>query len=192
MGSPGSRDAVVACQAVRAAVGPDMRLMVDTGGRHNFTEAVRLGRAPEELDFFWFEDPLAEDDIYNYTEPREKLTIPLMATKYSPGGFYSYPIWISSKTTDYLRGDVAVKDGLTGILKAAGLADAFRMNFEIHHGNSLNNIAQIHAALSIVNTGLFEVFLPSEAQQYGILDDLVVDSDGYINSHPQAGPRCRD
>ncbi|CAH1678660.1 Mandelate racemase [Hyphomicrobiales bacterium] len=180
--------AVAACRAVRAAVGSDMRLMVDTGGCHSFTEAVRLGRALEELDFFWFEDPLAEDDIYNYTKLREKLTISLMATEYSPGGFYSYPIWISSKATDYLRGDVAVKGGLTGILKAAVLADAFRMNFEIHHGgNSLNNIAQLHAALSIVNTGLFEVLLPSEAQKYGILDDLVVDSDGYINAINKPG-----
>ena len=87
-----------------------------------------------------------------------------------------------------MRGDVAVKGGLTGILKAAVLADAFRMSFEIHHGgNSLNNIAQLHAALSIVNTGLFEVLLPSEAQKYGIIDDLVVDSDGYINAINKPG-----
>ena len=47
------------------------------------------------------------------------------------------------QATDYLRGDVAVKGGITTLVKTAHLAEAFRMNYEIHHGgNSLNNVAQ--------------------------------------------------
>ena len=53
----------------------------------------------EELGFLWYEDPLAEDDIYNYTKLRQKLTIPLMATEYSPGGFHSYANWIVAQAT---------------------------------------------------------------------------------------------
>jgi len=95
-------------------------------------------------------DPLAEDDIYNYVKLRQKLDIPIMATEYSPGGFHSYAIWVSSGATDYLRGDVAVKGGITPCLKTAHLAEAFQMNFELHHGgNSLNNVANLHIALAI-------------------------------------------
>jgi L-alanine-DL-glutamate epimerase-like enolase superfamily enzyme len=28
-------------------------------------EAVRVGRAIEALDYFWYEDPLVEEDLYN-------------------------------------------------------------------------------------------------------------------------------
>jgi L-alanine-DL-glutamate epimerase-like enolase superfamily enzyme len=179
--------AIAACRAVRDAVGPEMRLMADTGGAHGFTEALRLGRVLEELGYHWFEDPLAEDDIYNYVKLRQKLSIPLMATEYSPGGFHAFPAWISAQATDYLRGDVAVKGGLTGILKAAVLADAFRMNFEIHHGgNSLNNVAQLHAAMSMRNTEYFEVLMPASAQKYGVVDDLDIDGEGYL--HALEGP----
>jgi L-alanine-DL-glutamate epimerase-like enolase superfamily enzyme len=80
-----------------------------------------------------------------------------------------------------------VKGGLTGILKAATLADAFRMNYEIHHGgNSLNNLAQLHAALSIRNTQYFEVLLPAAAQKYGLVEDLEIDAEGCLSA-PQ-GP----
>jgi len=66
-----------------------------------------------------------------------------MATEYSPGGFHSYAVWVTSGATDYLRGDVAIKGGITACLKPAHLAEAFQMNFEIHHGgNSLNHDAR--------------------------------------------------
>jgi L-alanine-DL-glutamate epimerase-like enolase superfamily enzyme len=118
---------------------------------------------------------------------REKLDIPLMATEYSAGGFTNYVPWIINKATDYLRGDVAVKGGITSILKTAHLAQAFAMNYEVHHGgNSLNNYANLHVILAIANCQFFEVLLPAEAQKYGIIDDLTPDSDGFI--HAPTGP----
>ena len=93
-----------------------------------------------------------------------KLSIPLMATEQSPGGFTNYAPWIINKATDYLRGDVAVKGGITPVIKTAHPAEAFGINYEVHHGgNSLNNWANFHVILSIKNTTYFEVLLPSGA-----------------------------
>jgi L-alanine-DL-glutamate epimerase-like enolase superfamily enzyme len=181
-------DCIAACTAVRRAVGGDMALMLDPAGIYGFPDAVRVGRAIEELGFLWLEDPLAEDDIYNCVKLRQKLDIPIMATEYAPGGFHAYAPWIVAQATDFLRGDVAVKGGLTGIVKGACLADAFRMDYEIHHGgNSLNNVAQVHAAMAIRNTQYFEVLLPAAAQQYAVVDDVVVDGEGYVNAIDRPG-----
>ena len=81
-------------------------------------EAVRLGRVLEELNFYWYEDPLADQDIYNYTKLKQQLSIPIMATEYPQTGLDSYQPWIMEKATDYLRGDVAVKGGITTVLAA--------------------------------------------------------------------------
>jgi len=179
---------IAACTEVRRAVGSDMALMLDPAGIYGFPDAVRVGRAIEELGFVWLEDPLAEDDIYNCVKLRQKLDIPIMATEYAPGGFHGYAPWLIAQATDYLRGDVAVKGGLTGIVKGACLADAFRMNYEIHHGgNSLNNVAQIHAAMAIRNTQYFEVLLPAEAQMDAVVDDIAVDAEGYVNAIDRPG-----
>lgn len=80
-----------------------------------------------------------------------------------------------------LRGDVAVKGGITACVKAAHLAEAFRMTFEIHHGgNSLNNVANLHVMCGISNSEFFEVILPDDVQKYGLVNDLVVDANGMV------------
>jgi len=91
------------------------------------------------------------------------------------------------QATDYLRGDVAVKGGLTGCLKAAHLAEAFKMNYEIHHGgNSLNNVANLHLAMAIPNTSFFEVLLPAGAQKYGLNPDIEI-VDGHVHAIERPG-----
>ena len=137
---------------MRQAVGDDYRLMLDCTWSYRYDQALRVGRAIEALGFYWYEDPLADDDLFGCMRLREKLDIPLMATEYSPGGFTNYVPWILNRATDYLRGDVAVKGGITALIKTAHLAEAFGLNFEVHHGgNSLNNVANLHVIMAIRN-----------------------------------------
>jgi L-alanine-DL-glutamate epimerase-like enolase superfamily enzyme len=92
------------------------------------------------------------------------------------------------QATDYLRGDVAVKGGITTLLKTAHLAEAFRMNYEVHHGgNSLNNVANLHVIMAIRNTEFFEVLLPHAAQKYGLVDDIQVDREGMVHAPSKPG-----
>ena len=50
-----------------------------------YEDAVRVGRAIEALNYFWYEDPLVEEDLYNYVKLRDKMDIPIMSTEYAPG-----------------------------------------------------------------------------------------------------------
>ena len=181
------REDIAVCRAVREAVGGEYTLMLDSTWSYRYEEAVRVGRAIEDLGFYWYEDPLADDDLYNYVKLRAKLDIPIMATEYSPGGFHAYAPWLMAQATDFLRGDVAVKGGITALVKTAHLAEAFHMNYEVHHGgNSLNNVANLHVICAIENCEFFEVLLPDESQKYGLVEDIVVDSGGLV--HAPQGP----
>src|SRR5512145_1986029 len=171
------------CEAVRRAVGDDYTVMLDSTWSYDFPAAVRVGRAIEEMGFHWYEDPLADQDLYNYVKLKQKLHIPVMATEYPITGYDSYAPWIMLQATDYLRGDVAVKGGITTLVKTAHLAEAFRMNYEIHHGgNSLNNVANLHVIMAIRNTEFFEVLLPDGAQKYGLVEDIAVGRDGLVHA----------
>ena len=182
------REDIEVCQAVRRAVGDEYLVMLDSTWSYRYEEALRVGRAVEGLNFYWYEDPLADDDIYNYVKLKQKLDIPIMATEYSPGAFHSYAPWIIAQATDFLRGDVAVKGGITALIKTAHLAEGFRMNYEVHHGgNSLNNVANLHAILAIKNCEFFEVLLPEGAQKYGLAEDIEVDENGYVHAPTTAG-----
>jgi L-alanine-DL-glutamate epimerase-like enolase superfamily enzyme len=175
------------CEAVRRAVGDHFTVMLDSTWAYVYPEALRVGQAVERLGFHWYEDPLADDDIYNYVKLKQKLDIPILATEYPIGGLDSYIPWITERATDFLRGDVAVKGGITTLVKGAHLAESFRMNNEVHHGgNSLNNIANLHVIASLRNTEFFEVLLPDAAQKYGLEQDIVVGRDGLV--HVPNGP----
>ena len=182
------RDDIKVCEAVRTAVGDDYTVMLDSTWSYRYEEALRVGRAIEEMGFYWYEDPLAEQDIYNYVKLKQKLDIPILATEYPIGGLDSYIPWITERATDFLRGDVAVKGGITTLIKTAHLAEAFRMNFETHHGgNSLNNVANLHVIMAIRNTEFFEVLLPDAMQKYGLAEDITVDRDGLVHAPTAPG-----
>ena len=60
------KDDIKACAAVRKAVGDDWALMIDAVSAYNQTDALRVGRTLEELDFEWYEEPLRDYDIHGY------------------------------------------------------------------------------------------------------------------------------
>jgi L-alanine-DL-glutamate epimerase-like enolase superfamily enzyme len=176
------------CRAVRLAVGDGFTVMLDGSWAYDYPTALRVGKAIEELAYHWYEDPLADDDLLNYVKLKRQLHIPILATEYSPGGFTAFAPWITAQATDFLRGDVAVKGGITPLVKAAHLAEAFHMNLEIHHGgNSLNNVANLHVTMAIRNCEFFEVLLPAAAQKYGLTEDIEVDGQGLVHAPQGAG-----
>ena len=62
------------------------------------------------------------------------------------------------EATDFLRGDVVIKGGITGLMKIAHLAEAHGMNCEVHDAyNSMNNVASLHVIMAISNCDWFEV-----------------------------------
>ena len=175
-------------QGVREAVGNDIKLMLDSMWAYCYEDALRVGRAIEELDYYWYEDPLVEEDIYNYVKLKQKLDIPIMSTEYAPGRLYGMAQWIQSYATDILRGDVAVTGGITPLIKIAHIAEGFGMKCEIHHGgNSLNNVANLHVMMAVHNCEFYEVFPATGANKYGLVNDVEVDDKGLVYAPTKPG-----
>jgi len=154
---------------VREAVGPDMKLMHDSPLVYTYEEALTMGRVLEELDYHWYEDPLPPDDIYGYQRLRQQLRIPILATEMTGGGPYNYAQWILAGATDYLRGDVAFKGGITALMKIAHAAEVFRLGFELHDGfNATGNVAGAHVIMAVPNAQFFEILTVQDTGVYGL------------------------
>ena len=69
----------IACmkEVSRAIQGKPITLMVDTNHAYGRAEALQLGRALEEYDLRWYEEPVAPEDIQGYVEMRNKLSMPI-------------------------------------------------------------------------------------------------------------------
>jgi L-alanine-DL-glutamate epimerase-like enolase superfamily enzyme len=179
---------IAVCRAVREAVGPDFPLMLDPGGVYTRDEAMRVGRAIEQLGFVWYEEPLRDYDFAGYAELSRALDIPVQVAEVVPGHANLSAEYILRGAGDHLRSDVYWKGGITGVIKTAHLAQAFNMPLEIHHGASpIMNWANLHASLAIPNCDWFEVLVPEDAYDFGLTSYPNPGPDGLIHAPTAPG-----
>ena len=68
------------------------------------------------------------------------------------------------------------------------MAEGFGYNCEIGTaGNSLMNIANLHVIYSVQNCAYYEYWMPTEAHQFGLVDDVSPDENGVIVATDSAG-----
>ena len=123
---------IAACQAVREAVGDDMVLMFDPWGTyHTYEDALKVGRALEDLDFYWYEHPMPEYRVHVYEKLADALEIPILSPEIAAGSLYTRADWILRDASDMSRIDV-LRGGITGSYKMAGICEAFGVKLEMH------------------------------------------------------------
>ena len=167
-------------RAVRDAVGPDFALMADPVATHSFTEAVRVGRELEALDYHWFEEPLQDYDIASLARLSSELDIPVAGAEPIAGGSLLTTQYLTSGALDIVRADVSWRGGITSVRKTAHIAEAFGVPCELHTTiyHPLE-IANLQCALTISNTTYFEVLYPLDRYNFGLLEPLDI-REGFI------------
>ena len=173
--------------AVREAVGDDYVLMTDPVGDYTLDEAIRVGRQLEKLNYKWFEEPFRDFELYKYTELCRVLDIPIAATETTRGCHWGVAQVIAQRAADIVRADVSWKDGITGTLKIAHMAEGFGLNCEIHT-TTMNymDIVNLHVSCAIKNCEYFEYFVPEDNYRLPMKGDLPIDENGII--HVPNGP----
>jgi L-alanine-DL-glutamate epimerase-like enolase superfamily enzyme len=163
--------------AAREGAGPDFPLMEDAGGAYTYVEAIRAGRELERLDFTWFEEPIPDRQLDQLRRLTDQLDIPILATETLL--LHELPEHLRHGAADIVRGDVLIKDGITGLRKACVAAELFGYDLEIHGlGGFLSDVANLHVASSVENCRFVEAHHPVY-EQGAIGAPLAIDADGY-------------
>lgn len=131
--------------AVRAAVGPDIDLMVDLHGPpwSSAADAVAVGRALEPLDLLFLEEPVAPDDIDGWKRVRDGVALPLAGGE-RLATLADMQRFIEARLLDVLQPDTGRFGGLTQMRKLAGLCEAHGLVIAPHSG-SLGPVAEFAA-----------------------------------------------
>lgn len=157
-------DDIAACRAVRAAVGEDMALMFDPWGTYRvYEDAVKVGRALEELNFVWYEHPMPEYRVESYVRLARELSIPILSPEIAAGSIYTRADWILRQASDMSRIDV-LRGGVTGCHKMAAICEAFGLRCEMHMSGFGN--LQIMGATSDDVCGYYERGLEAPGLDY--------------------------
>ena len=97
-------------EAVKRALGPGVRLMVDVNQRLDVLGNLRQAAELEHLDLVWYEEPVLADDLAACAEVAQKIRIPV-ATGENNFSRYEFRELLERKAARYLMPDVCRANG---------------------------------------------------------------------------------
>jgi L-alanine-DL-glutamate epimerase-like enolase superfamily enzyme len=189
-GAPNWKRDVEACRAVRDAVGPDIDLMLDPFHYYSREESLYLGRALQELGFYWIEEPMDEHSTSSYVWLTEQLDLPVVGPETAEGKMQTRAEWIVRGASDISRGGVGDLGGITPLVKTAHLCEAHGVKMEVHGGGPGN--LHVLCAMGIpghyYERGLLHPFVDYERPSpwLNTLTDPM-DDEGYVHVSQEPG-----
>ena len=114
-------DDLAAIEAVRAAAGRETKLMVDFNQGLSLGDALRRCHALDDQGLYWFEEPIAYDNLAGYAQLRTELKTPVQLGEnfYGPRALFQA---LAAGAGDYVMPDLMRIGGVTGWLRAAAIA----------------------------------------------------------------------
>jgi L-alanine-DL-glutamate epimerase-like enolase superfamily enzyme len=166
-------------RALREHVGDDVPLMYDGSAGFDLPDAIYLGRALHDAGFLWYEEPMREFSVSAYAALARAVPIPLLVAETSDGAHMNSADFIAAGAATFgVRASASTRGGITGAMRTAHLADAFRLRAEVLG----DELPSRHLAMAISNTTYYESLITSNE----VPRKPEIDNDGFV--HAPAGP----
>ena len=154
-------------RALAAAVGPDS-LRYDPNAAFSVEEALRFGRAIEDLNNDYYEDPTW--GLNGMRRVREGVRIPL-ATNTVVINFEQLAANILDPAVDVILLDTTFWGGIRPCLKAAGVCETFQLGIAVHSSGELG--IQLATMLHLGSL-LPNLVFKADAHYHHLTDDIIV------------------
>jgi L-alanine-DL-glutamate epimerase-like enolase superfamily enzyme len=192
--SPNPADDLPTLEAVRAAAGDSMTIMVDANQgwrypadlspRWDLRTAIRMARAMEEYAVEWLEEPLWSYDYDGLAELRRRTTTPIAGGELNLG-LHEFREYLRHGCLDVYQPDCTFAGGIITARTVAGMAQAAGLKFAPHTwSNGLGLMANLHLAAAVPNCPYIEFpydppnWTP-EARDFFLTEPVTIDADGY-------------
>jgi len=163
--------------AVRDAVGPDARIMMDANCAYDAPAARRILLECEDARVHFFEEPLAPEDLEGYKSLRN-LTDTYLAAGENLFGKAGYRRWISEGALDILQPDLCSSGGFTECKKIVAMAQAWNTSVVPHvWGSGVGLAASLQLIATLPPTPLSlnpeEPMLEYDTSSHPFREDLI-------------------
>ncbi|GAA4913264.1 L-talarate/galactarate dehydratase [Nesterenkonia rhizosphaerae] len=131
VGLPDSREDLRRVAAVREHIGDDVPLMVDANQQWDRATALRMGRALEEFNLTWIEEPLDAYDAEGHARLTATLDTPI-ATGEMLASVAEHQRLIDARACDIIQPDAPRVGGISQFLQLMTLADRAGLDLAPH------------------------------------------------------------
>jgi L-alanine-DL-glutamate epimerase-like enolase superfamily enzyme len=174
--------------AVRQALGPTAKLMVDVNCAWSPDFAIEMGRAMEAQKLYWIEEPVATDDIDGSARVADALATPIAGYE-TEMGLYGFRQLIDRGAVDIVQADIAWSGGFSEGRRIAAYAQAHHKMVAPHaFAGAVLLVASLHFAAAIPNGLLLEWDQNPNALRDELLKELLrLESDGTVRPPERPG-----
>ena len=192
----GPKEDLMLVSAVREAIGNNFKLMVDANHAYNRNDALYVGKGLDEMEIYWFEEPVAPEDYDGYKELKEKLKTNIAGGE-AEFTKYGWNQLIKNNCIDIAQPEVCGLGGITEYLKVSALAQSNFIPIVNHvWGSALSVAVNLHLLTSLPDMpgGLFptksmlefdttekNIFITDLAEEKFSILDQVKDKDGFAS-----------
>ena len=192
----GPKEDLMLVSAVREAIGNNFKLMVDANHAYNKNDALYVGRGLDEMEIYWFEEPVAPEDYDGYKELKERLKTNIAGGE-AEFTKYGWNQLIKNNCIDIAQPEVCGLGGITEYLKVSALAQSNFIPIVNHvWGSALSVAVNLHLLTSLPDMpgGLFpaksmlefdttekNIFITDLAEEKFSILDQVKDKDGFAS-----------
>jgi L-alanine-DL-glutamate epimerase-like enolase superfamily enzyme len=165
---------------LREHVGDEVPLMYDGSAGFDLPDAIRLGRVLADAGFLWYEEPMREFSVNAYQRLAQAVDVPLLVAETSDGAHMNSADFIAAGAATFgVRTGASMRGGITGSLRTAHLAEAFRVRAEVLVGEMPSR----HLCMAIPNTTYYESLVTADP----VLKKPEIDADGYLHAPVDPG-----
>jgi L-alanine-DL-glutamate epimerase-like enolase superfamily enzyme len=143
-------------EAVREAIGPDVRLMVDVNGSYGHDLAIQQLRRWRNLDLYWLEEPVAPEDFLGYAKVKQHAGDTYIVGGEQHAGLDQFVNLLDTGGVDIVQPGSMQVGGLTEWLKVYHLATARGIPVSPWDLQAVH----MHVASGLPNVKWVEYFMP--------------------------------
>ncbi len=140
---------IAKARAVRKLVGDGFPLAFDANNGYSIGGAMRVGRALEELGYWWFEEPVQHYHVKAMGEVAQRLDITVSAGEQTYTLAALADLIVSG--VRMVQPDIVKMGGITGLLRCAALAHAHGAELVPHQTQpTIGHVANLHVKASLL------------------------------------------
>ncbi len=159
---PELRHALALVRAVRDSVGPDIGVAVDSHAKFSMAAAIKAGRALEEFDPLFYEEPVPPENVHALRKVRESVDVPIATGErlYTKWGFR---VLLEAQAAEIIQVDVAHCGGILEARLVAAMAETYYVQLAPHSWyGPVSLAASLHLDACIPNLLMQERAVPHQ------------------------------
>ena len=173
-------------EAARAAVGADVKLLVDANGAYTVSQSVALAKDLVRLGVHWLEEPVHPEYPDDLARIRRRVDLPVVSGEWL-GTWVQFRDLLKAEAVDVIMPNITRCGGLTGMMKIADLALLQNVTVAPHGvGAGVGIVAAIAACAAMPNFLIYEYNQLFNPLRHTVMREPIDFANGVLR--PKNGP----